>query len=561
LRSRMRGRRGAARRDSDRFDYIVVGGGSAGSIVAGRLAQGGGQVLVLEAGGTDRRPEVAVPVGIPVAFKKHNWLYQVEADASRGGAVEKWPAGRVLGGSSSINAGVFVRGHRSDYDGWAAMGADGWGYESVLPAFRRMETWEDGPGQYRGGGGPIGVRRHRVPHVSNEAFIAAAQEAGHPFTPDYNGASLDGVGVSQANQRGHFRSQPAREYLRGVAPAENLEVRTDAVVERVVFEGERAVAVEYREGDTRRTVRARREIVLSAGAVGTPKLLLLSGIGPADELKELGIATVSDLPGVGRNLQDHAGVYLNFKALVPNLNTIGPLGVAKGVGSYLRSSSGFLAATLGQAQVMHRSDPGLEVPDVQLIFANFGIGRRQDRKGDFSVYIPREGSFQVSMLFLRPTPRGRVSLRSAAAADPPRIEYEVFADRSDLRAMAEGAAEACRLMSQPAMRGIADGLVGSGAGIRGRAMWEDWLLENAHGGSHGVGSARMGTDSEAVVGPDLSVHGVGGLRVADASVMPRTTTGNTNAPSMMIGERAAELILGPPAPPEAPRTDAEGVVL
>jgi choline dehydrogenase len=533
---------------ADAFDYIVIGGGSAGSVVAGRLAQGGAEVLVLEAGGTNRRPEVALPVGLPIAYQKHNWHYPVEPDASRGGVVEKWPAGRVLGGGGSINAGVFVRGNRADYDGWAELGADGWDYESVLPAFRRLESWEDGADAYRGGGGPIGVRWHRVPHVANDGFIAAAQEAGHPFTPDYNGASQDGVGVCQVNQRRRVRSQSAREYLQqGLAPADRLEVRTKAVVERIVFDGDRAVAVEYRADGERRTVRARREIVLSAGAIGTPKLLLLSGIGPAAHLQELGIGLVNDLPGVGGGLQEHPGIFLHFEALVPNLNTIGPVGAARGLGSYLRSGSGFLASTMGQAQVMHRTNPDLVTPDIQMIFANFGTVRVNDANGDVKVSIPREGSFQISMLYLRPSSRGRVSLRSTSVDDPPRIAYEFFEDENDLKAMTAGLHAVRSVMAQPALRGIAGDLLGSEAGNRTPEEWEAWMRANAHGGAHPVGTARVGSDPESVVGPDLRVHGVDGLRVADASVMPTITTGNTNAPSMMIGERAAELIQGPPA--------------
>lgn len=500
---------------------------------------------MLEAGGTDRRPEVALPVGIALAYKNLNWHYAVEPDASRGGIVEKWPAGKVLGGGGSINAGVFVRGNIADYDNWAQLGNDGWDYRSVLPLFRRLENWEGGADEFRGTGGPIGVRWHRVPHVANDAFIAAAQQAGYPFNHDYNGATQDGVGVSQVNQRGHFRSQSSREYLHRLASAKALTVHTRAFAERILFDGERAVGVEYLQGGVRRTVRASEEIVLSAGTIGTPKLLLLSGIGPAEELRRVGIAVVHDSQGVGRGLHEHPCIFLRYAAQVPNLNTMGPREALKGLASYAVSGGGFLASTMGHAQVMHRTDSGLPVPDIQICFANFGTVRQLAPNGDVKVSVPREGSFLVTMMFTRPTPRGSVRLRSASAADPPRISYEMLDDKSDLGAILAGIEETQRIMSQPALRGISGALSGPEVSNRTPEHWEAWLRSNLHGGAHPVGTARMGVDDGAVVDPQLRVHGVTGLRVADASVMPRITNGNTNAPSMMIGEKAADLIMQP----------------
>jgi choline dehydrogenase len=501
-------------------------------------------VLLLEAGGTNRRPEVVFPVGLPLAYKKLNWNYPVEPDASRLGAVEKWPAGRVLGGGGSINAGVFMRGNRADFDGWAAEGNVGWEYESVLPAFRRLETWEGGADSFRGGDGPIGVRWHRADHVANGAFIAAAEEAEYPFNPDYNAAGQDGVGRCQVNQRGHFRSESAREYLNRPAARRQLTVRRHAVVDRILFEGDQAVGVEYVQRGSRRTARAEKEVVLSAGAIGTPKLLLLSGVGPRDHLGEHGIPIVADSPGVGSGLHEHPTVFLHFEALVPNLNTMGPVEAARGLATYVRSSGGFLASTMAHAQALFRTDPELKVPNVIFNFANFGTKRTLAPDGEVKVGIPREGSFLITLMYTQPRPRGRVSLRSSTPTDPPRIEFEFLADDGDMKGIVTGIHEARRVMSQPAFAGIAGGLTGSEAKNRTDADWERWLREKSHGGAHQVGTARMGTDPEAVVDPELRVHSVGRLRVADASIMPRITNSATNAPTMMIAERAAELILG-----------------
>ncbi len=525
-------------------DYVIVGGGSAGSIVAGRLAQRGATVILLEAGGTDRRPEVALPFGIPIAHKNLNWHYPVEHDDSREGVTGTWPAGRVLGGGGSINAGVFVRGNAVDYDGWAREGATGWDYESVLPYFRRLESWEDGADPYRGGDGPIGVRRHRVSHPANGAFLEAAQQAGHPFNPDYNGEHQDGVGVTQVNQRGRFRSQSAREYLHGLAPSERLDVRTSAVAERVIFDGDRATGVEFRTRRGLEQVHARKEVVLCAGSLATPKLLMLSGVGPASDLRRLGIDVRVDAPQVGGNLQEHPCVFLRYNALIPTVNTMGPGTALQGLGNYLFRGGGFLASTMGHGQNMHRTDPALEKPDIQAAFCNFLTIPEVSPDGNVKFNVPRRAGFMIAVMYLQPTPRGRVSLRSADAHDTPKIEHQILGDSANVEALLTGLEEVRRIMSQPAMRKVAGALLGSESDFVSRSDWKRWLLSNANGGAHPVGTARMGSDDAAVVDADLRVNGVLGLRVADASIIPRIVNGNTNATVMMIGEKAADIISG-----------------
>jgi choline dehydrogenase len=532
----------AAERDS--FEYVVIGGGSAGCVVAGRLATAGADVLVLEAGPNDaRRPDVAIPAGVVRVYKTNNWVYRPEPDPSRNGAVESWPAGRILGGGGSINATVFVRGNAADYDRWAALGADGWGYDDVLPRFKRMETWRSGPDEYRGGAGPIGVEFHTMDHPANEVFTEAASQAGHPHTADYNGKAQAGVGRIQVNQRRGRRSHAAREYLRRLAPNDRLTVRTGATVERIVFTGDRAVAVEYLAGGQRRTVRAEREIILSAGAIASPRLLMLSGVGPEDELRRYGVPVVAPAAGVGDNLAEHPVVMLRWHATIPTLNRLRPGDIGRTLVNYVRSGTGNLAATVWHGQVMHRTDPGLASPDMQIAFSNFAVARVLNRHGALEVKPAKEEGFMVSTAFVHPRGRGRIRLRSASPSDPPVIDHALLGRADDVADLLAGLEEARRIMGQPAMAAITAGLFAPEAECRGPDDWEAHVRANATYGAHPVGSCRMGSDDDAVVDPRLRVRGVQRLRVVDASVMPSTTTGNTNAPSMMIGEVASDLIL------------------
>jgi choline dehydrogenase len=525
------------------FDYIIVGGGSAGCIVASRLSASGAEVLLLEAGGTDRRLDVRIPAGVVAVYRSCNWKYIPEADSSRSGATEAWPAGRILGGGGSINATVFVRGNRADFDGWAATGCPGWEYDSVLPYFKKLEQWSGGADEFRGGAGPISVGLHTMHHEGNEAFSEAAQQAGHKRNDDYNGRSQDGVGTVQVNQRRGTRSQSSREYLGRVADANHLRVMKKALVTRILFDGTRATGVEYLHRGRRELANARTEVVLSAGSIASPKILQLSGVGSSSDLERLRIPVVHDAPGVGANLQEHASVMQRWRAEVPTINTMGIGGALRSVAEYARKGTGNLAATVFHQQVMHRTREGLPAPDMQLAFANFATTRETDAAGALKIKPAREDGFLVTALFLHPRGRGRVGLRSSNPQDRPVIEHEMFGDSQDLADLLSGMAEARRIMEQPSMGRMVGSMFEPESSCRGDADWEQFARQNATYGAHPVGTCRMGSDDLAVVGSDLRVHGVSGLRIIDASVMPTSPSGNTNAPTMMVAERASDLIL------------------
>jgi choline dehydrogenase len=407
-----------------------------------------------------------------------------------------------------------------------------------------MESWEGGGGEFRGGTGPISVNVQSNHGQANMAYLEACLQAGYSNNPDYNGASQDGVGFAQVNHRRGTRSQASREYLRRVAPKGNITVRTDSFAHRVLLEGGAAVGVAYRHKGVEARARAREEVVVSAGAIGSPRLLQLSGIGPRAALTAAGVETVHHLPGVGENLHEHPYLMQRWLATIPTINKVRFGTVLKGLTDYIRNGSGLLAMTMVQVQCMGRTEADLDTPDLQLQFVPFAISRAVDENGMFNVQPAKEEGFLSSSTFLKPRARGSITLRDSAPDSMPRISYQFLADQSDVRDCLRGLHEVQRIMSQPAMAAVTGGQLLPEADCRTDADWEDYVRRTVTPSYHPVGTCKMGVDDLAVVDPELRVHGIRNLRVADASIMPQITTGNTNAPSMMIGERAAELILG-----------------
>ncbi len=524
------------------FDYVIVGAGSSGCVLAHRLsARPDVRVLLLEAGPADRNPWIHVPGGI---FKLINnpavdWCFQTEPEPGLGGRRMGLPVGRVLGGSSSINGMIYIRGQREDYDGWAAQGNRGWGYDDVLPLFRRSEDQQRGADAFHGAGGPLAVSDPRSSFSIVQAFIDAAQEAGLPANPDFNGAVQEGVGPFQLTVRNGRRCSAAQAFLRPARSRPNLTVVTGALAHALVFEGRRAVGVRYAVGGTLHETRAAREVVLSAGAIGSPKLLLLSGVGPADELGPLGIAPVHDLPGVGRHFQDHLQARLVFRTREPvTLNDQAATAWQRmRIGmDYVFRRRGALTFGASLAGGFGRTEAHLASPDVQFHFQPLSVDSYDTGLNTFS-------AFTLSVCQLRPRSRGDVTLRSSNPAEAARIRGGYLQAPEDGAAMVRGVRLAQRIVAAPALARQVAGRVKPAPEI---ASDEDVLRYVRDTGMtifHPSGTCRMGSGADAVVDDALRVRGLEGLRVADCSIMPTLVSGNTNAAAIMIGEKAAELML------------------
>lgn len=523
-------------------DIILVGGGSAGVACAARLAQAGKRVLLVEAGKSDKALKSRVPalMGRLVQNPDWDWCYAAEPDPSVGGRPDVWPAGKRLGGGSAINGMMFIRGHRWDYDHWAELGAAGWDYESVLPYFRRLEDNERGKDQWRGTGGPIAVSEIRSRYPITDRWMAAVVEAGFPRSKDLNGEQAEGVDLIQLSQRGGLRCSSARGYLAN--PPASLEVMLEAEVLRVDVENGRAVGVTARRGGEELHLRAGEGVVLSAGALNTPRLLMLSGIGPAEQLREHGIAVVTDLPGVGTNLQEHAGCHLVNEVSARTLNDDSKgLAGFRQLLSLLFARSGALTTGIGHAQAFVKSREGLPAPNLQIAFSAFAF----DVTPQGNLVLRDTASVASFVALMRPGSRGRISLRSADPGDGPKIEHQLLGGEDDVAQLVEGLEIARRIMDQPAVAPFVTGEVRPGAAAVGRDALTGYVRAATIPMFHPVGTAKMGMadDSMAVVDPDLRVRGMDGLWVADASIMPTIPQGNTNATAIMIGDKASDHVL------------------
>jgi choline dehydrogenase len=535
-------------------DYVVVGSGSAGSALAARLSEDGAHsVVVIEYGGTDAGPLIRMPaaLSIPMSMSRYDWGFRTEPEPHLGGRRLACPRGKVIGGSSSINGMVWVRGHARDFDHWAEQGAEGWAYADVLPYFRRLEDWRPGPKvadpAWRGRGGPVHVTRGRRANPLYHAFVEAGRQAGFEVTADYNGAQQEGFGPMEQTVWKGARWSAADAYLKPALARKNLKL-VRAFARRVVIEGGRATGVEIARRGRVETVRARREVILAASAINSPKLLLLSGIGPADHLAEHGVPLVADRPGVGANLQDHLEVYVQVECTQPitlysKLNLAGKLTVGA---EWLALKSGHGATNHFESCAFVRSKPGVDYPDIQFHFLPIAI--RYDGKAAAKTH-----GFQAHVGPMRSESRGTVRLRSADPREPPAIRFAYMSAPSDWADFRHCVRLTREIFAQPAFDPYRGREIAPGPGVVTDDQLDDWLRDHVESAYHPCGTCRMGraTDPFAVVDPECRVIGVEGLRVADSSIFPRVTNGNLNAPSIMTGEKAADHILGRPALPRA----------
>lgn len=535
------------------FDYVIVGAGSAGAILAARLSEDPGvTVALLEAGGSDLHPFVRMPsaLSIPMNMERFNWGFESEPEPGLDGRRLDCPRGRVLGGSSSINGMAFVRGHAADIDEWAEHGAKDWDYAHCLPYYKRLEDWYHGGSTYRGAGGPVAVCAGNDMQLNPlyQAFIAAGEQAGYPFTADYNGYQQEGFGQMHMNVDDGVRASTARAYLAPARGRDNLTVFTHVLVDRVLFDGQRAVGLAYRSGGRAGlVVTARREVILSAGSIGSPAVLQRSGIGPEAVLNDAGVAVRHDAPGVGANLQDHLEVYFQYRCTQPvSLNR--KLGLfSKGLigARWLLRRDGLGATNHFEACAFIRSKAGRISPDIQYHFLPAAM--RYDGRAAFD-----GDGFQVHVGPNKPTSRGTLAIRSPDPAEAPSIRFNYLQTDEDIADWRAAIRLTREILQQQALSPFRGDEIQPGAGVDSDAEIDAWVRANVESAYHPSCTVKLGADDDpmAVLDDECRVRGVEGLRVVDSSIFPTITNGNLNAPTMMVAERAADLIRGTRLPPE-----------
>ncbi|WP_226553961.1 GMC family oxidoreductase [Celeribacter naphthalenivorans] len=527
------------------YDFIVTGAGSAGCVMAARLSENGKySVLLLEAGGEDRAFWIHAPMGYPFLFAnpKINWMFDSEPISGLNGRTTYMPRGKVLGGTSSINGMVYIRGHAEDYHHWRQMGCEGWGYDDVLPYFKKAEDQGRGADEFHGTGGPLKVSDHQETYALSDAIIAAGQQAGYPANRDFNGATQDGMGYYQTTTYRGKRWSTARAYLKPARRRPNLRTITKAHATRILMTDGRASGVEYQTPTGRRMATARREVVVSSGVFGSAQLLMLSGIGPADHLRDHGIDVEQDRAQVGANLHDHFYVQLMFRASQPvTMNDLAASKVKQAIQGlhYVLRRRGLLSTNGINAGGFVRTDPRMARPDMQINMNPWSVAERTRdgmRAHDFS-------GFTMSPVHLLPESRGTLTLKSSDPLAAPSINFNFLDTDYDMQAMIEGVRIVRQISQQPALAPFITEEIQPGGATQSDDEMRDFIRNFGYANMHPVGTCRMGADESAVVDPHLRVNGVRGLRVVDASIMPSIIAGNTNAPTIMIAEKASDMIL------------------